>query len=333
MYACLSGLPCDKISVSSVTKALVPYFKHKTATVEISARNAAQFLVPEVDEASRHHFILTSAFLRLIFYASGKDMPISSTLKLLLVYGQVTDNCATFLREGVYQYAHSVMFTTTRSIEKQLAFSVILMLSLHLNRKRENVKKSDKFFTAQGDVATPPVVTHSSQNLFNLLTELSEQAQMFVTTLDQSCGKEAFESFRKLLNQLEGEHVNSSGPNLDESSVSKRMSNTLQNIIVNLLEGNLFARTVYIYVLYVVLAANIENQVSRYANLMIFECWECLKKLGRDTKSPLHIQDISQLIDKDLTVITVYLERKSMNEVCKCNDIVCHKFAYHNYRL
>ena len=86
--------------------------------------------------------------------------------------------------------------------------------------------------------------------------------------------------------------------------------------------------TVYVYVLsldmiHVVLAANTENQVSRYANLMIFECWECLKKLGRDTKSLLHVQDISQLIDKDLTVITVYLEKKSMNEVCICNDIVC----------
>ena len=213
MLAC-QAFPLYKISVSSVTKALVPYFKHKTTTVEISARNAAQFLVPEVDEASRHHFILTSAFVRHIFYASGKDMPISSTLKLLLVYGQVSDNCATFLREGVYQYAHSVMFTTTRSIEKQLAFSVILMLS---------------------------VVTHSSQNLFYLLTELGKQAQMFITTLDQNCGKEAFESFRKLLDQLEGEHVSSSGPNLYELSVSRRMGNTLQNIVVNLLEGNLFA--------------------------------------------------------------------------------------------
>jgi len=241
MYACLSGLPVNNISVSSVTKALVPYFKHKTTTVEISARNAAQFLVPEVDEASRHHFILTSAFVRHIFYASGKDMPISSTLKLLLVYGQVSDNCATFLREGVYQYAHSVMFTTTRSIEKQLAFSVILMLSLHLSRKRENVKKSNECFTAQGDVATSSVVTHSSQNLFYLLTELGKQAQMFITTLDQNCGKEAFESFRKLLDQLEGEHVSSSGPNLYELSFSRRMGNTLQNIVVNLLEGNLFA--------------------------------------------------------------------------------------------
>ena len=239
MYACLSGLPIDKISVSSVTKALVPYFNHETATVKISARNSAQFLVPEVDDTSRHHFILTSAFVRHIFYASGKDMPISSTLKLLLVYGQVSDNCGTFLREGVFQYAHSVMFTTTRSIEKQLAFSVILMLSLHLNRKRGTVSNRDQCTKVLEDVvpsSVPVIVTLSSQNFSNLLTELGKQAQMFTTTLEQRCGKEAFESFRKLLNQLEGEIVNFSSPNLEELSV---LSNVLQNIVANLLEGNL----------------------------------------------------------------------------------------------
>jgi len=238
MYACLSGLPVDKTSVSSVTKALVPYFNHETTTVQISARNSAQFLVPEVDEISRHHFILTSAFVQKIFYASGKDMPISSTLKLLLMYGQVPGNCGIFLREGVYLYAHSVMFTSTRSIEKQLAFAVMLMLSLYLGEKKS---KKNECSVAPEDAAitsAPSVVTHSSQNLFNLLMELSKQAQIFIATLDQSCGKEAFESFRKLLNQLEGEHCS---PNLDESSVSTKMSNTLQNIIVNLLEGNLFA--------------------------------------------------------------------------------------------
>ena len=38
--------------------------------------------------------------------------------------------------------------------------------------------------------------------------------------------------------------------------------------------------------------------------------------LGSKAKNPLHIKDISQLIDKVLTVISIYLKRKSMNEVC-----------------
>jgi len=38
--------------------------------------------------------------------------------------------------------------------------------------------------------------------------------------------------------------------------------------------------------------------------------------LRSKAKNPLHIKYISQLIDKDLTVISIYLKRKSMNEVC-----------------
>ena len=206
--------------------------------MRISARNAAQFLIPVVDEALRHHFILTSASLRCVFYASGKDMPISSTLKFFLTYGQLSDNCWTFLREGVFQYAYSVMFTTTRSIEKQSSFSVILMLSLHLSRKGGTLNKKYKHAETEKCTASPSIATHSSQTLSSALTELSKQAQIFTATLDQNCGKEAFESFRKLLEQIKGEYIDSSSLNEDETSALGRTSNSLQNIVVNFLEGN-----------------------------------------------------------------------------------------------
>lgn len=60
-----------------------------------------------------------------------------------------------------------------------------------------------------------------------------------------------------------------------------------------------------------------ENQALRYINLMIYECWEVLKKLGKVTKSPLHAQNIFTLIDKDLLAITTYIQNKVTNEVSK----------------
>ena len=58
-----------------------------------------------------------------------------------------------------------------------------------------------------------------------------------------------------------------------------------------------------------------ENQALRYVNLMTYECWEVLKKLGKIIKTPLHTQDIFALIDKDLLAITTYIQNRASNEV------------------
>ena len=61
-----------------------------------------------------------------------------------------------------------------------------------------------------------------------------------------------------------------------------------------------------------------ENQALRYLNLMAFECWEALKKLGNLTEKPLCALNIFTLIDKNLLAITTYVQqKKTTNEVSK----------------
>ena len=72
-----------------------------------------------------------------------------------------------------------------------------------------------------------------------------------------------------------------------------------------------------------------ESQALRYVNLMIFECWEMLKKLGKIIKNPLHAQNIFVLIDKDLLAITTYLKQnKATNEASKMYVFLISNFIF-----
>ena len=240
MYACLAGLPVNKLPVSDIASVLVAYFNHDIPTVQLSARNAAQFLIPVVDASQRHCFFLTAVDVAALLNASGKDMPASSLLKLLYMYGQIPKNSELFLQEGVFYYAYSVMFQSPRAMEKRLAFSVILMLSSY--RKPEKVVQDE---TPQENIIIQDALTSSDdlaisvtkKSLTDILAKLSGQAQSFISTLNQECGKLTFESFRALLKGLEQDYIVSSNPQLHEASISERISNVLQNITVVLLEG------------------------------------------------------------------------------------------------
>ena len=238
-YACLAGLPINKLPVTTLVIALVPYFNHGILAVQLSARNAAQFLIPVVDISQKHFFFFTSTDIINLYNASGKDMPASSVLKLLYMYGQIPSNCELFLQEGVFYYAYSVMFQSPRATEKCLAFSVILMLSLYSQKpesiiQHEITQKESKLSLR---VATQDSTDNLKSNLTDVLTGLSGQAQTFLTTLRQECGKRTFESFRALLKQLENEHIVSSSSQLHDVSISESISNVLQNVMVILLEG------------------------------------------------------------------------------------------------
>ena len=241
MYACLAGLPINKLPVTSIVSVITSYFNHGIPMVQLSARNVAQFLIPVVDASQKHLFFLTAADVAALINASEKDLPASSLLKLLHMYGQIPENTELFLQEGIFYYAFSVMFQSPRAMEKHLAFSVILMLSSHQKPKR--VVQQDKTRQENNSIQDTPnptddvVTTVGKKSLTNVLTGLSEQAQSFLATQKQECGKQTFESFRALLKDLEKEHIVSNNLQLHEVSISERISNVLQNITTILLEG------------------------------------------------------------------------------------------------
>lgn len=249
MYACLAGLPINKLPVATIASVLGAYFSHDIQTVRLSARNAAQFLVPVVEDSQKHLFLLTSADVVALLNASEKDMPASSLLKLLYMYGQIPRNGELFLQEGVFHYAYSVMFQSLREMEKRLAFLVILMLSSHQKLEKvvqdeisqENVVLQDN----PQDTVKPTDdsgVTVAKRDLIHDLTELTEQSQSFMSAQSHECGKATFESFRALLKDLDKEHIVSSNSQLHEASISERVSSVLQNVTAILLEG------MYVYV-------------------------------------------------------------------------------------
>ena len=210
----------------------------------LSARNAAQFLIPVADPSQKHFFFLSSADVAAFLNASEKDMPASSLLKLLYMYGQIPKNSELFLQQGVFYYAYSVMFQSPRAVEKRLAFSVILLLSSSYQKSEKVVQdeitqESTATVTQDTRYTNNPLTTPAiaKKNVTDILTELSEQAQSFMTALNQDCGKATFESFRALLKELEKEHIVSTNSQLHEVSISERISSVLQNVTVIFLEG------------------------------------------------------------------------------------------------
>ena len=240
MYACLVGLPISKLPVAAITSTIVAYFNHDTPVVRLSARNVAQLLIPVADQSQKHFFFLSSTDVAAFLNASGKDMPASSLLKMLHMYGQIPRNNELFLQQGVFYYAYTVLFQSARATEKRLAFLVILMLSSSYQKPEKSVQ--DETLQENSAISTQDT-THNTltaqttrRSLTDIVTELSEQAQLFMTALNQECGKAIFESFRASLKDLEREYV-SCNLQLHEASISGNISIALLDAIIVLLEG------------------------------------------------------------------------------------------------
>ena len=223
--------------MSDIASVLVAYFNHDISTVRLSARNAAQFLIPVMDASQRHCFLLTAVDVAALLNSSGKDMPTSSLLKLLYMYGQIPKNSETFLQEGIFYYAFSVMFQSPRAMEKCLAFSVILMLSSHQKAEKVDTPQENTIIQDAINSNGDSVISVVKKGLTDILAKLSEQAQSYITALNQECGKATFNSFKALLEDLEKDHIISSNTQLHEAAISERISNVLQNITTILIEG------------------------------------------------------------------------------------------------
>ena len=231
----MAGLPLDTLEVSTMTNALVPYFQHATTAVQISARNAAQFLIPVLDDSQKCFFNLSSRNTNDLVNASGKGMPISSLLKLFLAYGQLPSNCTVFLQEGIFLYALSIMFQSSRDDEKQLAFSVVKMLSLHQNMSISEEPATGTQCTNIKETEST-IIADSSMSLSYILSQLGSETQCFKSICSQTNakGKEMFERYRAILKQLE-EYIVST--NNSDHQGSEDVTSPLMNITIDLLEG------------------------------------------------------------------------------------------------
>ena len=67
-----------------------------------------------------------------------------------------------------------------------------------------------------------------------------------------------------------------------------------------------------------------ENQHIRWGNFIMFNCWIIIKALsGKSANTVLSNSQVSQLINKVLLAIAMFIGRKDKNEVHKNYCLVC----------
>lgn len=256
MYACLAGLPQETLEPSLLINAIVPYFKHKHKNVRNSATNAAQFLISLVDEGTKRLFILSQECLYDLINASGKEIPTSSLLKLLLAYGQLPSNCSLYLAEGVFLFVTKIAFQSSRNIEKKLAYAVIKMLAFHqTNEETKSIETKGENDPVQSQ-ATPTsdvVVVNAvmadadkdtdAKSFLNILPQLNEQVEHFKAVClkreRDTDGREIFKCLKEMLSLLE-DHVS-----LLPEEASKDINVMLSNILLDLLDGKTYTTHLY----------------------------------------------------------------------------------------
>lgn len=236
----------NTLDLSLTTKALVPYFGHSSTTVQISARNAAQFLIPYVDKIHERYFFLNEKNIHDLVHASGRTMPVISSLKLFLAYGKIAGNCKLFLKEDLFSYAFSIMWGSSRDDEKILAVSVVKMLSIHCQATAEGDSFQDHGdyddVTAMIDSKKETAPADLAAKLSDILAQLSRRVLSFtsncsVKDFDHSMMREEFGAFKNSLEVLHEKYVESDEFLLQEMLVTQSVSSVLLDHVINLLEG------------------------------------------------------------------------------------------------
>lgn len=213
----MAGLQNDGYPpLSDLVKALIPYFNHKDILVRISSRNAAQFLIPMLDESEKSSFVLSSSDVHDLLKALGRDLPTTSLFKLIIEFSRIPKNCDIFLKEGIFLYSIAVFYESGRPIEKNLAFSVMKVLVSHkLNEKNESHKQTSqrrpKFIDAETTNSSVKGLTESKlmvdsfgDLVINISSKLAEKISSFTSipvTLE-TCNANNFRSIKCLLEEL-----------------------------------------------------------------------------------------------------------------------------------
>ena len=97
-------------------------------------------------------FILDASDVRDIVCSFGKQMPISSSLRLILSFCQLPENRRVILKEGILLLAVSTAVLSRRPLEKNLAFQVIKILCMEWNTQKTKSTSDGKVATQANNI-------------------------------------------------------------------------------------------------------------------------------------------------------------------------------------
>ena len=192
VYAFTSQRLPQSLDVTFLANSLVPYFRHCDRDVRVAARNAGQSIICVISETEQQMFILDANDVRDIVCSFGKQMPISSSLRLILSFCQLAENRRVILKEGILLLAVSTAVLSRRPLEKNLAFQVIKILCMEWNTQKTKSRSDGKVSHCElpvlkGTIATQANnidqmsshlgllngSTHSDPNSFSVSSKLS----------------------------------------------------------------------------------------------------------------------------------------------------------------
>jgi len=162
VYAFTSQRLPQSLDVIFLANSLVPYFRHCDRDVRVAARNAGQSIICVISETEQQMFILNASDVRDIVCSFGKQMPISSSLRLILSFCQLAENRRLILNEGILLLAVSTAVLSRRPLEKNLAFQVIKILCMEWNTQKTKSKSDGKVSHCESPVLKGTITTQAN---------------------------------------------------------------------------------------------------------------------------------------------------------------------------
>ena len=162
VYAFTSQRLPQSLDVIFLANSLVPYFRHCDRDVRVAARNAGQSIICVISETEQQMFILDASDVRDIVCSFGKQMPISSSLRLILSFCQLAENRRLILNEGILLLAVSTAVLSRRPLEKNLAFQVMKILCMEWNTQKTKSKSDSKVSHCKSPVLKGTIATQAN---------------------------------------------------------------------------------------------------------------------------------------------------------------------------
>lgn len=162
VYAFTSQRLPQTLDVTLLANSLVPYFRHHDRDVRVAAKNAGQSIISVISETEQQMFILDANDVCDIVCSFGKQMPISSSLRLVLSFCQLAENRRLILNEGFLLLAVSTAVLSKRPLEKNLAFQVIKILCMEWNTQKTESRSDGKVSHCESPVLKGTTTTQAN---------------------------------------------------------------------------------------------------------------------------------------------------------------------------
>ena len=329
VYAFTSQRLPQSLDVTFLANSLVPYFRHSDRDVRVAARNAGQSIISVISETEQQMFILDSIDVHDIVCSFGKQMPISSSLRLILSFCQLAENRRLILNEGILLLAVSTAVLSRRPLEKNLAFQVIKILCMEWNTQKTESRSDCKVSHCESPVLKGTIATqannidqmssqvgpingsaHSSPNSFPLSNKLSSSIESDNTKPpDPPAQKEADsklssrEKSRELLPQ-DREQVIGNLPSQHSNSKDSSFDKTFND------SENLFSAA------QVVNLPSNEQACTQQQTINLSQ----QKSSRTHTHKEASVDDLGQEIDTSEAAAQILLAQKYLTPLAECAD-------------